>query len=103
MQHPNLQDALSFIRNNGMLKTWNDSSIISAIKKSIDDYAFTYTRDNTGKLDGIVIGQWNSKESYYCICCIGKLSVFLTFIRTNFPNCKEVVSERYGEIKTLKL
>lgn len=103
MQHPSLQDALKFIRKNGMLKDWSDCSILNTIKKSISDYAFTYTRDANGVLDGIVIGKWDSKESYYCICCIGKLHIFLNFLRINFPNCKEVVSMRYGEVKTLKL
>lgn len=91
-----LKDAVEFIRSKNGLSGWSDSEIAGEIGRAINDFAFTYSVDNQNKLDGVVVGRWDTKESLHIVYIAGNISFFMSFLKTNFPECKTITGYRSG-------
>lgn len=92
-----VQEGIALIRKHGVLEGWTDEDIHQAIHKAIKSFAFSYTTDPTGKLDGIVFGYWRSQRELHITCCIGRLSVFVKKLKESFPACDKVTGYRQGK------
>jgi hypothetical protein len=92
-----IEEAIKFIRERGGLTHWTDDEIKMGISKSIQNYAFTYTRNEKGELDGLAFGQWITSEKLHISYMTGKLNVFMDYLRNTFPKCKYITAFRKGK------
>jgi hypothetical protein len=93
------EDCIKLIRDNGLLADWSDEQIKIGINRAIDTCCFTFSRDATGKLDGLVFGRWIiPAEHIFVIAAIGKgkLRSYFSFLKSHFPQCHKISALRYG-------
>lgn len=97
MRHLKVIDAVKFIREHNRLETWTDEAIATKIYDCIAKAALTFTHQDK-KLTGICFGEWrNDNKTFHAIVMIGKLFVFVDYLKTVFPNCEEVTGFRKGK------
>ena len=108
MPTPSIKDCLDLIRANDVLPDWSDAQLVNALHKSLQDAAFTYTIDEAGNLDGLVLARWDAEDSLHIIAmvCKGKMWTLLKYLRRVFPKTKHITyyrSKRDLEFKQLTL
>lgn len=102
-------DAIKLIRQYGILKQWTNHQIMNGILTASLENALAYTRDATGKVDGICFGRWSSDFSAFHVIAIagkGKPKFFVRFLREKFPQCKTITGfkpKRGNTLKTIKI
>jgi hypothetical protein len=94
-----LQEAVEFIKSRPEFSEWTEEALAARITEAVRDIALTYTRDEHGKLNGICLGYWKSKQHFHVSIIIGKISNFINYLRSLFPECKTISGMRSGKYR----
>lgn len=91
-----IEDGLKFIRSHYLLLEWTDESILDIIRQAILNKAFSYTLNNKGELNGIVIGKWINPCTIHIITIYGELKPFLVYLKNIAPWCHTITGIRHN-------
>ena len=108
MPTPSLQDCVRFIEASDVLPEWTNIQLCEAVNKAIKDCSLTYTIDESGRINSICLGKWNSDGSLHITAMVGKgkIKPFLAYLKTIYPNVKYLTfyrSKRNLQLKHLTL
>lgn len=100
-----LEEAIKFLRENKVLKSWTDEQIVIGIKRAIQVAALGFSSDSTGKLNGLFFGYWIDNETLHITAMAGKgmLKTYFNYLKKIHPQCKKLEAKRNGVTKIYDL